>query len=125
MSNTSYRKALFTGKCPACREGSIFKHPISEVMHFAEMHQQCPICGAGFEPEPGFYFGSMFITYAFNVVLVTLAGVTMYYFWSLPEWLFLLLVAVIAVGIMPYSFRMSRVIWLYWFGGLRYNQRNS
>lgn len=94
-------------------------------MHFAEMHQQCPICGAGFEPEPGFYFGSMFITYAFNVVLVTLAGVTMYYFWSLPEWLFLLLVAVIAVGIMPYSFRMSRVIWLYWFGGLRYNQRNS
>jgi hypothetical protein len=63
----------------------------------------------------------MFITYAFNVVLVIVSGVTLYYFWDLPEWVFLFLVGTLAVGAMPFSFRMSRTLWLYWFGGLRYN----
>jgi uncharacterized protein (DUF983 family) len=119
----SYRKALWEGKCPACREGHIFKYPISQLRRFAEMHKECPLCGAGFEPEPGFYFGSMFITYAFNVILVVLVGVGIYYFGRLPEWVFLLIVVALAAGTMPFSFRMSRVLWLYWFGGLQ--RRNS
>ena len=124
MSTTSYRNALLSAKCPACREGDIFKFPLSRLTHFADMHSQCPVCGAGFEPEPGFYFGSMFITYAFNVVIVIVSGVTLYYFWDLPEWVFLVLVATLAVGAMPFSFRMSRTLWLYWFGGLRYDPRH-
>jgi uncharacterized protein (DUF983 family) len=120
MDSKSYRRALLHGKCPACREGAIFKYPLSQLARFSEMHSQCPVCGAGFEPEPGFYFGSMFITYAFNVVLVVIIGVLFYYFWALPEWLFLIIVLVAAVGAMPFSFRASRTLWLYWFGGLHY-----
>lgn len=120
MDNSSYRKALLHGRCPACREGDIFKHPVRRLTRFSEMHSQCPVCGAGFEPEPGFYFGSMFITYAFNVVIVVLAGVLFYYFLELPEWVFLATVVILAVGAMPFSFRMSRTLWLYWFGGLHY-----
>jgi uncharacterized protein (DUF983 family) len=120
METKSYRKALFSGKCPACRDGDIFKYPLKRIGSFAAMHKECPVCGAGFEPEPGFYFGSMFITYAFNVALVVVTGVLLYYFWELPEWLFLTLVGVLALATMPYSFRLSRTLWLYWFGGLRY-----
>ncbi len=101
--------------------GPIFMYPLAEVKHFAKMHAQCPVCGAGFEPEPGFYFGSMFITYAFNVVLVVFAGVSLYYFWDLPEWIFLVLISLLALGAMPFSFRMSRTLWLYWFGNLQYD----
>lgn len=121
--DNSYRRALLHAKCPECREGSIFKYPLKKVTRFYEMHRQCPLCGAGFEPEPGFYFGSMFITYAFNVVLVIIAGVMFYYFWELPEWVFLVMVLIIAVGAMPFSFRMSRTLWLHWFGGLHYRAR--
>ena len=124
MDNKSYRKALLDGRCPACRQGAIFKYPLREVTRFAEMHAQCPVCGAGFMPEPGFYFGSMFITYAFNVVLVVMAGLLFYYFWDLPEWMFLAIVILIAVGAMPFSFRMSRTLWLYWFGGLHYREQD-
>jgi uncharacterized protein (DUF983 family) len=89
------------------------------VRHFAAMHKECPVCGATFEPEPGFYFGSMFITYAFNVILLVVAGVGLYYFGRLPEWAFLLIVFALAVVTMPFSFRMSRILWLHWFGGLQ------
>ncbi|MBL7849168.1 MAG: DUF983 domain-containing protein [Cyclobacteriaceae bacterium] len=90
------------------------------------MNKECPVCGAGFEPEPGFYFGSMFITYAFNVVLVILCGVSLYYFWDLPEWAYLVLIFLLTVVALPFSFRLSRILWLYWFGGLAYRgQRNS
>ena len=126
MNTTSYRNALLSAKCPACREGSIFKYPLAEWKHFAKMHAQCPVCGAGFEPEPGFYFGSMFITYAFNVVLVIFTGASLYYFWDLPEWVYLVLISLLAIGAMPFSFRMSRTLWLYWFGNLQYDpNRNS
>lgn len=126
MDTPSYRRALLSGKCPACREGMIFRHPLSQVRHFADMNKECPVCGAGFEPEPGFYFGSMFITYAFNVVLVILCGVSLYYFWDLPEWAYLVLIFLLTVVALPFSFRLSRILWLYWFGGLAYRgQRNS
>jgi len=94
-------------------------------MYFAAMHEDCPVCGAHFEPEPGFYFGSMFITYVFNVLLFIVAGVTLYYYLNLPEWLYLSLIVLMAVVSLPFSFRMSRTLWLYWFGGLRYKPGNK
>jgi uncharacterized protein (DUF983 family) len=125
VETKSYRKALLAGKCPACREGDIFKFPLKNLNRFAAMNASCSVCGATFEPEPGFYFGSMFITYAFNVVLVVITGVVLYYFWKLPEWVFLTVVAVLALGSMPYAFRMSRILWLYWFGDLHYRGRSK
>ena len=85
------------------------------------MYEHCSVCGAGFVPEPGFYFGSMFITYAFNVMLVIVIGLLMYYFTNLSETVELIVIALAAVAVTPFSFRWSRILWLYWFGGLHYN----
>ena len=89
------------------------------------MNDRCQVCEAGFEPEPGFYFGSMFITYAFNVVLLVVAAVTLYYFLNLPEVIYLILIVLLAVALMPFSFRLSRSLWLYCFGGLKYKPRGK
>lgn len=86
------------------------------------MHKNCPHCGVSFEREPGFYFGAMYITYAFNVALLVAAGLFTWYVVSLPEGINLVLIAVLAVVITPFSFRVSRVLWLYWFGGLTYKE---
>jgi uncharacterized protein (DUF983 family) len=120
MSETSFKNALLSGKCPACRQGDIFKYPFKSVAHFADMHQACPVCGASFQPEPGFYFGAMYITYAFNIVLLIIFGLGLYYWIELPEPIYLVLIAILAVITTPFSFRISRVLWLYWFGGLHY-----
>ncbi len=120
MSETSFKAALLSGKCPACRQGEIFKYPFTHVSHFADMNLHCPSCGAGFQPEPGFYFGAMYITYAFNTAIIIAFGLALYYWAELPETVYLILIAVIAALTTPFSFRVSRVLWLYWFGGLKY-----
>ena len=124
MSEKSLRTAQFNGKCPVCREGDIFKYPALRISHFAEMNSCCPVCGAGFEPEPGFYFGAMYITYGFNIFLLIGFGLMLYYFVELPEAVYLILIALLATLVTPFSFRWSRIIWLYWFGGLHYKPRS-
>lgn len=125
MTEISSREALLKGKCPVCREGDIFKYPLTRIAHFAEMNQTCKTCGALLEPEPGFYFGAMYITYAFNVVLLVGFGLALLYFVTLPEVVYLVLIALMAAVITPFGFRWSRILWLYWFGGLQYKPKGE
>jgi hypothetical protein len=39
-----------------------------------EMHKRCERCGQPFEPEAGFYYGAMFISYIF-IAFISLSGV--------------------------------------------------
>ena len=125
MSEKSPREALLSGKCPVCRDGDIFKYPLKKISHFADMNVHCTVCGARLEPEPGFYFGAMYITYAFNVFLLIGFGLSLYYFVELPEAVYLILIALLAALITPFSFRCSRILWLFWFGGLHYKPKSE
>jgi uncharacterized protein (DUF983 family) len=125
MNKKTSGSALLSGKCPACHQGDVFKFPVTRISHFAEMNHQCPVCGASFEREPGFYYGAMFITYAFNAALVIVAGLAMFYLLSISEMTSLILIALLSVLLTPFSFRFSRLIWLYWFGGLTYDPNHK
>ncbi len=89
------------------------------------MNAECPVCHSSFEREPGFYYGAMFITYAFNAALVIALGMAMFYLFDISEMSSLIIIALASVLLTPFSFRFSRIIWLYWFGGLRYNPPDS
>ncbi len=83
------------------------------------MNPNCTQCKAPFTPEPGFYFGALFVSYAFNVALLVAVSVVLYFFFSPPEWLYGVSLVVVSVLFIPFSFRYSRILFLYWFGGLR------
>ena len=34
-----------------------------------EMHADCSVCGLDYEPEPNFYYGAMYVSYAYTVAL--------------------------------------------------------
>jgi uncharacterized protein (DUF983 family) len=55
--------SLFSLKCPTCRRGDLF--PTSSFSFDKPFMQweHCPKCGRDFFPEPGFYYGAMFISY--------------------------------------------------------------
>jgi len=55
--------AMWNNKCPRCRKGNIFVKPL-DVLNPLEMPEKCTMCGQATEPEPGFYYGAMFISYA-------------------------------------------------------------
>ncbi|WP_338226691.1 DUF983 domain-containing protein [Algoriphagus taiwanensis] len=77
------------------------------------MRKNCENCSQSFEPEPGFYFGAMFISYALNTVLfiaVWVAYSTLVEEFSILE--LLLLIGMSALLLLPVFFRLSRSIWI-------------
>ena len=115
--------ALLQLRCPRCHQGKMFTHSALNVTKFAQMSEQCPVCGQTFEPEPGFYFGSMYITFAFNVATVLVVGVLLYYLFNNPDtWVYVTVVTAVTLLLTPVILRYSRAIMLYLFGGTQYNK---
>lgn len=116
-SNTA---ALLALRCPRCHEGKLFTSSALSV-HFADMPEDCPVCGQPTEPEPGFYFGAMFVSYAFSVAIFAVTAVVLYFFFGDPAiWVYVVAVGAMAVLFTPLSVRYSRMLMLYWFGGAHY-----
>ena len=115
--------ALAQLRCPRCHRGQLFSYPALNITKFARMPAQCPVCGQSFEPEPGFYFGSMYITFGFNVATFLVLGVLIYYLLDDPDtWVYVGTITGATVLLTPIILRYSRALMLYLFGGVQYDQ---
>lgn len=86
------------------------------------MHKSCPYCGLDYEPEPGFYWGAMYISYAFSVGVVLITGFVLYFFFNDPElWVYLVSIPLALLAFMPFMFRYSRVLLLYFLARVKYD----
>jgi hypothetical protein len=86
------------------------------------MNEHCPHCGLRFEVEPGYFYGAMYVSYAFSGGLALLLGFTLFYAFDNPSgWVYAIVVAIGVVLISPTNFRLSRVIWLHYVAGIRYH----
>ena len=121
MQKRSLSSAILNGKCPRCRNGNIFKRPLHAVLGFSSMHTTCPHCGQKYEVEPGFFFGAMYLSYAFSVALVVAVGVALFVFNVKTVWIYLIAVTISMLILLPWSFRYSRILFLYWFGGINFD----
>ena len=114
--------ALLALRCPRCHRGELFSYSAFNVTKFARMPAQCAVCRQSFEPEPGFYFGSMYITFAFNVATLLVVGVLLYYLLNDPDtWVYIVVVTSLTVVLTPLILRYSRALMLYLFGGAQYD----
>jgi uncharacterized protein (DUF983 family) len=115
--------SLLQLRCPRCHQGKMFSYSALNVTKFAQMPAECPVCGQTFEPEPGFYFGSMYITFAFNVATFLVLGVLIYYLMGNPDtWVYVSIITGATVLLTPVILRYSRALMLYLFGGAQYNK---
>jgi len=98
-------------KCPKCRESKLFTEPLM-LSKPLDMPERCPICGQSFMPEPGFYYGAMFISYIMSSFFFLLvAGVMIIYFdWSV-EGAFGLIIF-LGAALYIWVLRISRAIWI-------------
>ena len=127
MPTPSYAAALTQGKCPCCRKGNIFTYSLGErLFQFNKMNETCPHCGVRLEPEPGFYQGAMYVGYGITMVIVILVSIILYFFAGHPsEWVYIGTVIGAMVLLVPLNYRYSRIIYLYFFGGISFDQRYS
>lgn len=121
----SYLSAVLNAKCPRCREGNMFVYSAANISKFNVMHERCPVCDIRLEPEPGFYQGAMYVGYGFTVALIAIVGVILYLTWDPSEWTYSAIVIVLAILLAPLNYRYSRVLYLYWFGGIKYSPSHS
>ena len=118
MEKTSKSYAVVHGKCPHCRRGNIFSGTLYgfNIQHTNDI---CSHCGQRYEIEPGYFYASMYISYAMNVTEMILIGVMTYIlsggnleFDSL--WLYLTTLFTGCFLLAPFNYRYSRVILLHW-----------
>lgn len=105
--------SILTAKCPRCREGAMFPTGTLVSTKFADMHERCDCCGQIFEPEPGYYYGAMYVSFAFNVgiFLVALFALSQLVE-EVTTTMMLALVTGTVVGLLPIIFRISRALWI-------------
>ena len=114
-------QALLKQRCPRCHEGDVFKYPVGKISKFAQMHDKCPDCQQWYEPEPGFYFGAMFIAYALFIAMVVTVSTVLYMAFNNPPFnVYIIVIVIFNVLLLPLIFRYSRLIFLYAFGGIRF-----
>lgn len=98
----------------------------------AAMHKTCAHCGERFEPEPGFYFGAAYVSYALTIALWVAYYVALITFEALGFYTFTFAenaVAFILGGIalllalLPLIYRFSRSIWINFFVQYREDAR--
>ena len=83
------------------------------ILHPLRMHKQCEVCGQRFEPEPGFYYGAMFISYIFIAFFsLGLVGLCVFYFKLSVDLSFLILFGFLAIMFL-WNLRFSRSVWIH------------
>jgi uncharacterized protein (DUF983 family) len=116
--------SIFTSKCPRCRRGKMFNtnnaYAKLSLKHIFDMPEVCPECGQKYDMEPGFWYGTSYVSYALTVAMsvatfvawVVLIGVSVNdnrIFWWLGT------NAVILVLAQPWLMRISRVLYIRFF----------
>ena len=118
--------SMLTMKCPRCRRGEMFSNNSAyrklSLKHIFAMPENCPECGQKYDMEPGFWYGTSYVSYALTVALsvatfvawVVLIGVSVkdgdnrIYWWLGVN-------AVILIVAQPWLMRFSRVLYIRFF----------
>jgi len=78
-----------------------------------KMPNSCPACGQIYLPEPGFYYGAMFISYIMTGFwFLGFIGICMFGFGLSVDMSFVLLILMIAM-LYGWIFRISRSLWIH------------
>ena len=117
----SYLASALGCRCPRCRQGRLFKNSVSiSLKKNMAMFKNCTICGQPTEKEPGFYYGTGYVSYALAVAISITSFVAWYVLigMSVKDNRFFIWIgsnAVLLILLQPWLMRLSRSIWISWF----------
>ncbi len=105
--------SIFNFKCPHCHEGEFFvdRNPY-HLARIGDILDVCPVCKRRYSPEPGFYFGAMYVAYGLGVALfVSIYIATAVLYPAAPMWLYIVLIFAGLIFLGPYMYALSKTIW--------------
>ncbi|MBD0276570.1 MAG: DUF983 domain-containing protein [Bacteroidota bacterium] len=116
-----YLTTVISCRCPRCREGKLFKHPLTfNFKRNMQMNERCPVCGQLTDIEVGFYYGTGYVSY---VIALVLSAVSFVLWWLIIGFSFkdhrffywITFNAVLLIALQPWLMRFARSLWLSWF----------
>lgn len=78
------------------------------------MPMHCSKCNLKFEPEPGFFYGAMYVSYGLSILIAGLAWFVLTSF-EFDFWAVIWTVVPVLLIAIPALFKVSRAIWLNFF----------
>ncbi|RNI25913.1 DUF983 domain-containing protein [Rufibacter latericius] len=101
-------------KCPRCHEGDLFENnSLMGYRKMSKMLDHCPVCNQIYEPEPGYYYGAMFVSYGLTAgPTLAIVGLMMLFSEEITLWMFMAALLLSLVLFMPALFKLSRAIWI-------------
>jgi len=112
--------SIFNSKCPKCNLGELYidRNPY-HLSKLGQMKKQCDCCGQLYEPETGFYYGAMYVSYAVSIIAMFIPAAILYFGFDAGFKILLAVIFGIYIAFFPLIFRISRNIWLNIF--VKYN----
>lgn len=112
MKKIGLLTSMWTYKCPRCRKADLFVIPFN-LSKPLDMHKRCEACDLNFEPEPGYYFGAMFISYGISAVFFLAIAATLYFAFDLGANPILAWIVFIGAIFFMKILRLSRSVWIH------------
>ncbi len=103
--------SILAQRCPRCRMGRIFRYSI--FRGFPKMCARCSICDLTFEREPGYFLGSMYISYFLEVLIMAPIAALL---WALTGWGITKIIigaVLLFLPLAPTITLFARVLWIY------------
>tara|TARA_Y100000589_G_scaffold206644_1_gene194834 strand:+ start:136 stop:525 length:390 start_codon:yes stop_codon:yes gene_type:complete len=120
MPKVSAIKSILTCKCPRCRNGDVFRHKNPYHRKFGKIEKKCHSCNFIYEMEQGFWYGAMYISYAFGVAISIPIVIVLLLKTSLEIFQITGIIFCVLFVLSPILFRYSRSVWLHIF--VRYDK---
>jgi len=115
LKGTKLYSILFN-KCPRCQEGDFFVSKSAyNLKQFDKMHEQCSHCNLRYSPEPGFFTGAMYVSYAYYVAFIISSFVLWYAILDLNLDYYLVGLIPSLIALTPFFFRLARRTWINFF----------
>jgi uncharacterized protein (DUF983 family) len=108
---------LMQCKCPICGQENVFE-PASRlnIIKFPEIKRKCSYCGFRYEKEPGFFYGSMYVSYGLGVMEGLLIYLVCRLFLEAAFDLRILFIIISSqILFRQENYRYSRMIWMNMF----------
>jgi len=103
-------------KCPKCKKENIFSNRGNILLFkMPKMNDRCIECNYKFEKEPGFFFGSMFVSYALGAGQMIISLILFWHYLDLPPIKVFFIIAITSILLSTINFRVSRSIWIHLF----------
>lgn len=121
--------SVLTMRCPRCRRGDAFRHPNPykklKLSYILDMYDNCPVCGQKFDLEPGFWYGTGYVSYALAIAISATTFVAWWVIIGISTednrifgWL--IFNSILLVVLQPWLMRLSRIVYLLFF--VKYNK---